>query len=297
MADSTISDADKIRAKRLAKLGGGQNNSAANAPNQADNTEPDGTSPNGADTQVQAVAQPAPPNPFTQLGLGGEAEAEKKTTPQIKIQPRPTSPAKRERDGSERPRSRTNEKAPESLEVWQDRNLRQIFRVTLKPEEVKDAHGHTLIFLASTREDIVDGKLNVEVLEGAITEAASNAPDNKPFEYLLQSFKRVSRAIRGTKHTGPEDPKHEILKETRRLCMSYCIFAVTMPEMFGEVSVRGSHATSHNYVLEARQKVINAFIHTFEVIQEVTAANLDILRRIALSQKAGSEYRCSISKI
>lgn len=49
--------------------------------------------------------------------------------------------------------------------------------------------------------------------------------------------------------------------------------------------------------LEVRQKVIHAFIHTFEVIQEVTAANLDILRRIALSQKAGSEYRCSISKI
>ena len=173
--------------------------------------------------------------------MQADQEAEKKSAPQIKIQPRQTSPAapaKRERDGSERPRSRTNEKAAESLETWQDRSLRQIFRVTLKPEEVKDAHGHPLVFLASTREDLVEAsaplQLNVEILEGAITEAAGNAPDNKPFEYLLQSFKRVSRALRSTKYSGPEDPKQDILKETRRLCMSYCIFAVTMPEMFSE---------------------------------------------------------------
>ena len=233
-----MSDADKIRAKRLAKLGSGQNNTTANTSPETDAAAPTVTSPNEADSIETPAAQTAPSNPFTQLGMSTQAEAEKKTTPQIKIQPRPTSPAKRERDGSERPRSRTNEKPQESLETWQDRNLRQIFRVTLKPEEVKDAHGHPLVFLASTREDIVEGggspQLNVDALEGAITEAASNAAGNKPFEYLLQSFKRVSRAIRGTKYTGPDDPKHEILKETRRLCMSYCIFAVTMPEMFGE---------------------------------------------------------------
>lgn len=175
--------------------------------------------------------------------------AEKKTGPQIKIQPRPASPAKRERDGSERPRSRTNEKAPESLESWQDKNLRQILRVTLKPEELKDLHGHPLVFLASTREDLVESgaplQLNVEVLEGAITEAASNAQDSKPFEYLLQCFKRVSRAIRGTKYSGPEDPKHDILKETRRLCMDYCVLAVTIPEMFGEGVLASNPLVEH----------------------------------------------------
>jgi len=31
-----------------------------------------------------------------------------------------------------------------------------------------------------------------------------------------------------------EDPKYDILKEARRLCMSYCIFAITMPDMFGQ---------------------------------------------------------------
>ena len=74
----------------------------------------------------------------------------------------------------------------------------------------------------------------MDILEGAITEAASNVSGDKAFEYLLQCFKRVSRAIRGSKYSGPDDPKHGILSETRRLCMSYCIFAITMPEMFGD---------------------------------------------------------------
>lgn len=120
--------------------------------------------------------------------------------------------------------------------MWQDRTLRGIFRASLKPEETRDAHGHQLIFLASTSEDLTaDGApllLNTERLDGVITEVATAAPDGKVFEFLLSCFKRVARAIRGARFSGPEDPKQEILKETRRLCMSYCVFAVTMPEMF-----------------------------------------------------------------
>ncbi|KAK5171080.1 Ubiquitin conjugation factor E4 [Saxophila tyrrhenica] len=237
MADSTMSDADKIRMKRLAKLGG---------PSTSNNTTPAaGASSGDASAPKDATSPPAQKaetpssttqNPFSQLGMSdGQADQqEKKTAPQIKVSPRQASPAKRERDGSEKPRA----KPTESLETWQDRNLRQIFRLTLKPDESRDISGHELVFLASTREDLVDNKaaiqLNTEVLEGAITEAASQAPGGKPFEYLLGCFKRVSRAIRGTKFSGPEDPKHDVLRETRRLCMSYCVFAITMPEMFGE---------------------------------------------------------------
>ena len=168
-----------------------------------------------------------------------EAEPEQRATKQIKIHPRPSSPPKRERDGSERPRPRVSDQQQESIETWQDKTLRQIFRVTFNKEETRDSHGHPLLFLSGTREDLIHPdastpiRLSLEVLEGAITEAASYPPGNKPFEYLLQCFKTVSRAIRATKYTGPDDPKHEILKETRRLCMSYCIFTVTMSEMFG----------------------------------------------------------------
>ncbi|KAK4549873.1 hypothetical protein LTR36_005174 [Oleoguttula mirabilis] len=257
MADSTMSDADKvreatpapdahladiskIRAKRLAKLGGAQSNgssSASLAPNgtatQSSAATPQSTATSPPPQQSTKAPTEPKPSQFSQLGM--KQEQEKKAATPIKVRPRPASPAKRNSDGAERPRS---QREPENLETWQDRNLRSIFRVTLRPEEVKDAHGHPLLFLGSTRQDLNDENapflLNNTVLEGAITEAASQAPGGKPFEYLLACFKRISRGIRGTKYSGADDPKRDILKETRRLCMSYCVFAVTMPEMFGE---------------------------------------------------------------
>ncbi|KAK5138273.1 hypothetical protein LTR08_003334 [Meristemomyces frigidus] len=224
MADSTLSDADKIRQKRLAKLGGGAQGSNASA----------------LPTPTSAPAQPSPaPAPLPAVAPPSPQPEKKKAPTQIKIRPRPASPPKRERDGAERPRSRQRE--PESLETWQDRNLRAILRVTLLSEEATDAHGHALLFLPGTRGDLVENKaplqLSLDVLEGAITEAAGNAPGGKPFEYLLACFKRVSRGIRGTKYAGgggPDEAKRDVLKEARRLCMSYCLFAVTLPEMFGE---------------------------------------------------------------
>lgn len=254
MADSTMSDADKvreiapapneqadiskIRAKRLAKLGGAQSNGSSSSSPAANGspTQPSQAAPPPTATPPSTQALRTEPTANQLSQMGGKQEQENKAPKQIKIRPRPASPAKRDSEGAERPRSRQRE--PENLEAWQDRNLRSIFRVTLKPEEVKDAHGHQLLFLGSTRQDLNDEEapllLNNSVLEGAIAEAAGQAPGGKPFEYLLACFKRISRGVRGTKYSGADDPKRDILKETRRLCMSYCVFAVTMPEMFGE---------------------------------------------------------------
>ena len=167
----------------------------------------------------------------------------------MNVQPRTVSPVKRERDGSQRPKPAAAGKAPESLESWQDKILRQVFRVTLNPEETRDLHGHSLIYLASTRDDLAEQsaplQLNIDVVEAAIAEAASQAPGGKTFKYLLACFKRVSRTTRQTKYSSPEDPKHSILAETRRLCMSYCIFAITMPEMFGDNVQSGNPLVEH----------------------------------------------------
>ncbi|KAF2720810.1 hypothetical protein K431DRAFT_225608 [Polychaeton citri CBS 116435] len=170
--------------------------------------------------------------------------AKKPSAPQIKIRPaRPASPAKRERDGSER--RRQTEKQPETFENWQDKILGQIFRVTLKEGQTKDFHGNPLTYLASTKEDLPsdDHRLNVDVLEGAITEAASHQA--KPFEYLLSSFKRAARSIRQARYAGAEQARQDVLGETKRLCVSYCIFAVTMPEMFGENVPSGNPLVDH----------------------------------------------------
>ncbi|KAF7197645.1 Ubiquitin conjugation factor E4 [Pseudocercospora fuligena] len=229
MDDSTQSDADKIRAKRLAKLGGPS--SATTPPAQNGGNSSSTTPPATTDGATDKASTPATrENPFNELAA--QKEPEKKKEPvKITVAPKTTvEPSK-----PERTQSRPRERAAESFETWQDRILRQIFRVTLKPEEVKDSHGNKLIFLESTKDDLEQSNqpalLNVDMGDGILTEAAGHAPNGKIFEYFLQTFKRASRAVRGSR--DPNDPKDAILKEAKRLSMSYCIFAVTMPEMFG----------------------------------------------------------------
>ena len=72
------------------------------------------------------------------------------------------------------------------------------------------------------------------MLDQALLEAATNVgKKNTPLNYLLSCWKRVSRQYKTLRKNGEEDPKFKMAKEARRLCMSYCIFAATMPEMFG----------------------------------------------------------------
>lgn len=79
-------------------------------------------------------------------------------------------------------------------------------------------------------------KLTTSLLDQALLEAASNVDKKStPLNYLLECWKRVSKHYKALKKYGDEDPKFKIVKEARRLCMSYSIFAATMPEMFGYV--------------------------------------------------------------
>jgi ubiquitin conjugation factor E4 B len=199
---------------------GGQNSATTTTPSDSNGGTPRSSTPtqqttDGADDKLSRERSTT------------QTPTEKKPVKINVSKPRPASP--------KRERPRTTERPAESIETWQDKMLRQVFRVTLKVEEVRDIHGNSLIFLPSTKEDLTEPLLNVDVLEGAITEAAGQAPGGNIFEYLLTCFKRVSRMIRGARTvTADELTKLDILKETRRLCMSYCLFAVTLPDMFGQ---------------------------------------------------------------
>lgn len=143
-------------------------------------------------------------------------------------------------DGGERPSSRPPSTAPqkpaESLEQFQDRTLRSIFRLTLDPSQSKDASGNTVHALPGLREELeADGKdllLNLESLEQAIMEGGQNLGRVKPHDWLLGSWKRVNRVGRNLRDKSPE--KTTIISEARRLCMSWAIFSLTMPDMFGQ---------------------------------------------------------------
>lgn len=116
--------------------------------------------------------------------------------------------------------------------------LGNIFRITLCEEHRLDTHGNHLRFLAGTRSDLEDSdqavRLNVGMLDQSLLEAASNLKrGTTPLDFLLGCWKRVTKQYKPLRRAGEEDPKFVVIKEARRLCMSYCIFAITMPDMFG----------------------------------------------------------------
>ena len=168
-------------------------------------------------------------NPFSQLAKRG-SDGDGST---INITRAPVTPMKRPSSASGRPSSRTEESLPE----WEDRIIGTIFRLTLNPDAGEDGHGHHLEYVKGVREDLEEQhepvRLSTGVLDQALLEAASKIGNNTPLDYLLECWKRVSRQFRAFRGEKVLDPKYDIIREARRLCMSYCIFAVTMPDMFG----------------------------------------------------------------
>ncbi|KAL8770278.1 MAG: hypothetical protein Q9209_003914 [Squamulea sp. 1 TL-2023] len=254
----TISDADKIRNKRLAKLG-------SQGPPKPDDSDGniEGASaiqsspPTASPTQEQkeqikpkinissSSASPKPTdNPFAQLGIKERAG----DPPQINI--KPTSDAGM---ASRRPRVsdhvRHDSRGGQALPDWEDNVLRGIFRLTLDPTMKTDGHGHSLSFVRSVREDLEEQRqpirLSSALLDQAILEAASNVSNVTHLDYLLACWKRVTSQFKHYRSNKAEENKLEVLKEARRLCMSYCIFAITMPEMFGREPPDTSPLLSH----------------------------------------------------
>lgn len=241
----------KIRNKRLAKLGS-QSSSQAGATGErsgdgASVPQPVAkpTTQDGGDSEEKEQARPkinvskmsdpaiSSPNPFSHLGVKTTSKAPAMTIGSSAG--RPITPMKRDRPSSrnESPGS----KVGESLEAWENRILSTVFRLSLDPAISQDVHGHYLHFLEGVRNDLKDQNetitLSTAVLDQALLEAASNLEKITPLDYLLECWKRITKQWRNFKGANNEDPKYSIIREARRLCMSYCLFAVTMPDMFG----------------------------------------------------------------
>lgn len=155
--------------------------------------------------------------------------------PQINITPaagRPVTPAKRDHSSSARDAT-----SAESLDEWENRILGGIFGLTFNLNTTHDSHGHPLHYIPGVKSDLEEQgeavRLSTAVLDQAIVEVALNLGKGTPLDYLLGCWKRISKQLRSFKGASAENVKYIIIKEARRLCMSYCIFAVTMPDMFG----------------------------------------------------------------
>ncbi|KAM5455766.1 Ubiquitin conjugation factor E4 [Microsporum audouinii] len=211
-------DADQIRSKRLAKL--------------ASQTT---GSPSSPQTEPQSSSKPASPPPAPQQQHPQPSSSSE--TPPASNKPSEIKRIRITQTGNQGSSAKAPYRPPETIEEFENRTLCNIFRLSLQEDRRTDIHGQKLTYLNGVRQDLEDEgapiRMSVTILDQALLEAASRADDQKPLSYLLPCWKRISTLSKGFKKPAVGEPKYDIILEARRLCIGYCIFAATMPEMFG----------------------------------------------------------------
>ncbi|TVY30586.1 Ubiquitin conjugation factor E4 [Lachnellula hyalina] len=245
---------DQIRQRRLEKLSG------TTIPTPKTEQKGEGSSAPSSTSSVPAPAAPEKVEPAPKPKLNITKAPTATTTPEnpfnkLTARPSNNTPSPSVRKSSEatslkRPRAESDEQNPggtqarklatpsnnEDLDEYANRILGQIFRITLDPMQKVDASNHRLIYLPNLRQELEEEsapiQLSKERLDSALMEAASTVSHNKSIlDYLLPAWKRIIKALKGLR--GYANGKDAILKEAKRLCMSYCIFSVEVPELFG----------------------------------------------------------------
>ncbi|KKY18884.1 putative ubiquitin fusion degradation protein [Phaeomoniella chlamydospora] len=252
MADA-MSDADKIRNKRLAKIAQQQQQQREEAQNQQGLEVV--SSPSSAEKDRQSRPNTGPASATQGKSSPSPSQQSNSDAPRIKISPIASAsgnvtPQKRELAGPGAASARSPSRAGETVQAWEDRTLRAVFRLTLDPARTVDANGHQLYYLSNLRSELENEnkemRISIDVLEQAIMEAPSRLKGTTPMDYLLSCWKRINRLSKGAKRpTEGEDKKFNIIQEARRLCVSWCVFAITTPDIFGIESYTASPLAQH----------------------------------------------------
>ncbi|KAM3449632.1 hypothetical protein MY3296_006716 [Beauveria thailandica] len=254
---------DQIRARRLAKLGAPkpqpqQDDSGSSSPGGQVSAKPSTADPSSASAASRkkinitpAAAAPARsgPNPFTQLGLNKQSDAKSPVAGSPGRATSPASPRKRslqEIDGgcaasnaAAPPRKQTvPSQAAETDEQYENRILTNIFRLSVDPHRMSTPTGVRLTFLPNLNEELNEAgepmRLSTATLDQAIIEACTNWPHDKPLMgYLLPCWKRAVK--QAAQKTG-SSTRQQLHEEAKRLCMSNCLFAITMPDLYGRLA-------------------------------------------------------------
>lgn len=170
-------------------------------------------------------------NPFTQLGIHNRfspasvSRERKRPSTEIDDGSVATPPA----------RKQTPQQAPETDEDYEHRILSQIFRITVDPLVMTNHLNQRLTFLPNLNQDINDAgeplRLNTSIMDQAIIESCSNFALDKPLmQYLLPCWKR---AVKSVAPKAASQRRVHVHEEAKRLCMSNCLFALTMPDLYG----------------------------------------------------------------
>lgn len=313
-----FSDLEQIRNKRLAKLQQSQSSGDSNnAPEQrkdiseqpshvpSSQAESSPQMPQTATPLINITKVPRPSSPPRSPIPAQTSNGDSTHTPVVTSGGEQLIPQKRVLSGTSSPTA--SSRAGETIEQFEDRTLRSLFRLTLDAEQTKDIHGHDLQFVGGLRQELEDeGKaimLATETLEQAIMEAGSSLGKAKPLDWLLGCWKRVSRLRRGFKDRSGANRKWVIVQEARRLCMSWCVFAITTPEIFGQETdgrkdladrllrdPEDDTGLCHEFLSE----VSSRFVDDESIKDAFVGAVEDLSRRLA-GLSMDSEYRSYIS--
>ncbi|KAL6877836.1 ubiquitin elongating factor core domain-containing protein [Trichoderma longibrachiatum] len=252
---------EQIRARRLAKLGKPATpkpveSKPAEAASSTSSPAPEADEANKTKINITPAAASPAPNPFEQLGVGSSrpAEAASPTGTTFRIARKRSASQVDDVLSAPPPPRKPTPAQVESDEDYADRVLSQIFRITADPHRMTSNQGsHRLTFLPNLNQELVDSgeplKLTVNNLDQAIIEACSSWPHDKPLmQYLLPCWKRAVKAAAGNKQTS--GVRFELHEESKRLCMSNCLFAVTMPVLYGR-EPNPEHDTIAPYLLRS----------------------------------------------
>ncbi|KAI0517319.1 ubiquitin fusion degradation protein 2 [Xylaria bambusicola] len=251
--EPTLPPAEQMRQRRLAKLASlnpapapaspapasesqtpnpASQSASHSSPSPSNQSQPIRIAPKSAPTSS------SPQNPFSQLASkmaesderasvdSGNTRSAKRPTTTVDADPSEALPTKKAHAAA----------AGESVEDWADRVLSDVFLVTLDEKRKTDLRGAELTYLPELKAELEQSgepvKLTTSSIDAALLEAAKYWSKNKALlDYLLPCWKRVMRANRPARRPSPE--REAVLHEAKRLCMSNCVFALTMPEYFG----------------------------------------------------------------
>ncbi|KAI0901137.1 ubiquitin conjugation factor E4 [Annulohypoxylon nitens] len=253
----TLPPQEQMRQKRLAKLAGLGSSPSTESKSQESPKSGTSTPTSMSDASLNRTPTNQENTRPTPLPSRPSSAAPQSQTPstnsisQLGIKNK-TEPEKNANGGTADPPSKKIHVArEESLEDWTNRVLSDIFRVTLDETKTVDHRGFKSTYLPELKAELQESgdpvKLTVATIESALLEAVHHLPSTKPIlDYLLPCWKRVVRASKPPRPLPVE--KEAVVNEVKRLCMSNCIFALTMPEYFSR-EPNPAHDTLVPYLL------------------------------------------------
>ncbi|PWW75289.1 hypothetical protein C7212DRAFT_280984 [Tuber magnatum] len=234
MSSNPESDADAIRDKRLARLArlaGSSSPKLSATPHGGEASVSQPVEQENEAPRPQPQALPITGTPTSQV----PDRPSSSTSEGVAASPPPDAPLLAKPSQTQPAVGNPPSGALTATEVWEDKVLRQIFRVALEPGP-RSAGLYILDDLRKELEEQSDSegkrpRIDVTILDQLILSVCAR-PEVVPMDYLVGSWRRASNMQRTTPASRMDNHRKNILQTAQRLCLNYGEYCVSMPDVF-----------------------------------------------------------------